>query len=114
MSSPFPFSPMRECLALHGSWSLRLGRGDLFSANKKSGLGSPVHHGLRNNQKELEDESDTGTMTSSAMPWIMCMSICATPASESCSAANMSWTELLGSLDVARVKCIVVMFPSGL
>jgi hypothetical protein len=45
--------------------------GDLFGANKKSGLGSLVRHGSRCNRKELEEEAVTRTMTSSAMPWFM-------------------------------------------
>ena len=42
------------------------------------------------------------------------VTMCTTPMSESCSAANASWIESLGSMDVARVKCTDNMFPGWL
>jgi hypothetical protein len=79
MSSPFPFKPVHGCLALPRSWSMGLGQGDLFGASEKSGFGTLVRHGSRHNREELEDESVTGMMTSSATPWIMYMCLYVLP-----------------------------------
>jgi hypothetical protein len=84
-----------------------------LGASEKSGLGSLVHHGLkriRKNSKQGSHWDDDKQCYAVDHGYV---TLCTIPLREPCLVASASQTELLGSSDITRIKCMDIML-SGL